>query len=1123
MKVNIKKLPKGYSVVNGKIVNTMEYGGSSTGDQTNFGLVTMPPLPSSGYDYTQSNDESGRISSSLPGVPREQANLEAEKGETVLTDMNNDGNFELYNIGGNRHHSGGTPLNLPPQSFIFSDTSKMKLDKYELAEMGITSKKKVTPAKVSKGYELNKFIGILDDEHSDNITIDTAEYMLNKNKKSLSQLSFLQEAKKQFEDGVPLASYAYLTDKGINPLQFSQQVEQISQQEAEQKMMMQLPFEQRMQIMMAKEQQAQQQAAMQQQQMMAQQQQMPQNMGQSLAPQQAPERVMPPQGMMAPQQAMPPQAVMPAQSLMEQPMAMGKYGGQMSSLYKALVGLETPPETPPLHLQENTTLQNFITETNRNVGDYQMQMNNALSNYDNEFQNRFNPANQEFMESMMNSNYDPKMVDFWVDHINQGGSPPNTPSIEYTEAYSKVYPDQMPPTSNSNDDQGNNITYVNRNNNDNDEMVNSNDITFARGTNPNSLNGSNMASQGFDAVGSPLNYNNINSPYYVGSEFEPDMQRAAYGEEVDEYGLQRYGGDLPMAQKGVEYNGYTYTKKELKRLAKSKDPNQQALYAEIMNGGPVKPKISVDDINKQRVDTEGTESSENFEGGTDAWEEKYLEDTAQAQEYRDERYEAYKARRELKNKDVLDPEKYHEAYAKFQTQNAWLEENLTQEERNEKNWDQGKGGKNKRYKKSLEGSGLDPLSEDLISHVQSGYIGGVALDKLSEDNPEANVTEYMQSGLDDQTVYGMSISPEDGIYGNTTNDQREKIAFEEETPGVPCENAAELATLCSEAGGNWTPYNAEDNSGCSCSETIIPPPTTTTTSSGRPDTPFWLQDRMGIANAMDNKFSLKKYYPFAPEYNLMQMDPVFKDPTREIAAIGEQANIAAETASTFAGPQRGAAVHAKSQGVAGKQIADAINKVQSDNVNIANTTEFKNKTFEYRTQVLNNNEQKQLYDNTMLTEQNYDNSLREVNAAITKQLQNSFTNAANTDNLNRIYPNFNIDPESGGIIDITNAKDFYADPNYTSPQTSVDNYLAEYNKLKDSGQFTDEEVQNMFPYSSTQTKKGKSNAQRNQAAITGGYQTNDPATGKYGREVRKQNLLKKGKALRNWFSPLKGY
>ena len=275
MKVNIKKLPAGYSVVNGKIVNTMAQGGASTGDQHNYGLVTTPPLQTdsfigSGNDAAVPGNNVGR---SIQPVPREEANLEAEKGETVLTDFNNDGNFELYTIGGNRHHKGGTPLNLPPQSFIFSDTSKMKLNKYELAEMGITSKKKITPANVSKGYELNKFIGILDDEHSDNITIDTSEYMLNKNKKSLSQLAFLQEAKKGFDDGVPLASYAYLTEKGINPIQFSQQVEQISQQEAEQKMLMQLPYEQRMELMIAKE-QAQQQAAMQQQQMMAQQQQM---------------------------------------------------------------------------------------------------------------------------------------------------------------------------------------------------------------------------------------------------------------------------------------------------------------------------------------------------------------------------------------------------------------------------------------------------------------------------------------------------------------------------------------------------------------------------------------------------------------------------------------------------------------------------------------------------------------------------------------------------------------------------------------------------------------------------------------------------------------------------------
>ena len=121
MKVNIKKLPKGYSVVNGRIVKNMSDGGTSTGDQTNFGLVTVPPLPNYENSSDDSNDVSKRMAFSLPAVPREQANLEAEKGETVLTDMNNDGSFELYNIGGNRHHSGGTPLNLPPQSFIYSD------------------------------------------------------------------------------------------------------------------------------------------------------------------------------------------------------------------------------------------------------------------------------------------------------------------------------------------------------------------------------------------------------------------------------------------------------------------------------------------------------------------------------------------------------------------------------------------------------------------------------------------------------------------------------------------------------------------------------------------------------------------------------------------------------------------------------------------------------------------------------------------------------------------------------------------------------------------------------------------------------------------------------------------
>ena len=186
MKIEINgKLPKGFKLVNGKVVRTMSTGGT--------------------------------VNKTLAPIPRDQANLEAEKGETALTDLTNDGSFELYNIGGKRHTDGGTPLNLPEQSFVFSDTKKMKLTIEELESLGIKSKKKLTPAEVSKKFPLNEYIEILNDETSDKVSIDTAEEMIEKNKIKLSQLAFIQESKKDFADGLPLASYPFLISKGINP------------------------------------------------------------------------------------------------------------------------------------------------------------------------------------------------------------------------------------------------------------------------------------------------------------------------------------------------------------------------------------------------------------------------------------------------------------------------------------------------------------------------------------------------------------------------------------------------------------------------------------------------------------------------------------------------------------------------------------------------------------------------------------------------------------------------------------------------------------------------------------------------------------------------------------------
>ena len=127
-KIKINKLPKGFKLVDGKVVEDklMRDGGDlRTGDQADYGLVTTPPNYFGDTTFNNSSDESVRYS--LSSVPRDNANIEAEGGETVLTDLNDNGDFGLYNINGPRHSQGGVPMFLPEQSFIYSDTPKLKL------------------------------------------------------------------------------------------------------------------------------------------------------------------------------------------------------------------------------------------------------------------------------------------------------------------------------------------------------------------------------------------------------------------------------------------------------------------------------------------------------------------------------------------------------------------------------------------------------------------------------------------------------------------------------------------------------------------------------------------------------------------------------------------------------------------------------------------------------------------------------------------------------------------------------------------------------------------------------------------------------------------------------------
>jgi flagellar protein FlgJ len=153
--------------------------------------------------------DGGMVNKNLSSIPRGMANLEAEKGEVAMTDLGKTGVMGLYNIGGQRHSNGGTPLNLDPGSFIYSDTRKMKIKDPEfLAKYGKT--KPITPAKLVKPFlGINDFTNTLYDQTADPIQKRTAQSMIDKYKGKAGEIAFYQEAMKGFPQGVPAVAEDY--------------------------------------------------------------------------------------------------------------------------------------------------------------------------------------------------------------------------------------------------------------------------------------------------------------------------------------------------------------------------------------------------------------------------------------------------------------------------------------------------------------------------------------------------------------------------------------------------------------------------------------------------------------------------------------------------------------------------------------------------------------------------------------------------------------------------------------------------------------------------------------------------------------------------------------------------
>lgn len=176
----------------------------------------VPNQTAPGFDARRMQKPSFETGRVLKGVPREDANIEAEAGETALM-PNKNGLPAHFNIQGSRHTNGGTPLNVPKDTFIFSDTKKMRIKDPEiLAEFG-KSKGSYTPADLAKKYDLNKYRKLLQDPDSDKLQVKTAEKMIENYNLKLAKLALVQESKKGFPQGIPAVAMPFLSTYNVEP------------------------------------------------------------------------------------------------------------------------------------------------------------------------------------------------------------------------------------------------------------------------------------------------------------------------------------------------------------------------------------------------------------------------------------------------------------------------------------------------------------------------------------------------------------------------------------------------------------------------------------------------------------------------------------------------------------------------------------------------------------------------------------------------------------------------------------------------------------------------------------------------------------------------------------------
>jgi hypothetical protein len=345
-------------------------------------------------------------------------------------------------------------------------------------------------------------------------------------------------------------------------------------------------------------------------------------------------------------------------------------------------------------------------------------------------------------------------------------------------------------------------------------------------------------------------------------------------------------------------------------------------------------------------------------------------------------------------------------------------------------WDQSRSN----YENTITGMGFTPLDKSQTAAFQGFYAGLQTIADKPEYKDLLKDYQIVQKGVGDEKGAGtgnVKISDIDGWVGNTTIGQAALYKPTITTTETPAADATTPAV------DNTTPV-------------VSHLPDTVQTPVG---SPWWLQDIIKTAHAAGNLARIKKYMPWQATPNVVTPDVTFYDPERQLAANSELVNQGANAAAQFTGPQSFNARFNELQGTGFKNAADTLANYNNLNVGISNTQAANNAATMNTAALQKASDATSLWDKYQTVNQNFDSAKSEARDALVNQYTNAITNKNYTANLNKMYPQFAVNPAIGGEY-------YFHDPRALTPdytqQTTPDQYYEQMLQEHPTWKGTDE-------------------------------------------------------------------